>query len=77
MSYLLWSLQGCVLYEEPSSSSYMALEREGGAVFLSQPDGTTQLVLLTPDQRTLISEAQALKQALKEGSAELDTYTVR
>lgn len=55
----------------------MSLEKEGGAVFLSQPDGTTQLVLLTPDQKTLISEAQAMKQALKEGAAEPETYKVR
>lgn len=66
-------LQDCILYEEPSSSSFMSLNKDGGAVFLTQPDGSTQLVLLTPDQKQQVSDAQALKQSTQE---EPDTYNV-
>ena len=70
----MWSvLQDCILYEEPSSSSLMSLNKDGGAVFLTQPDGSTQLVLLTPDQKQQVSNAKALKQS----SQKSDTYQVR
>ena len=50
----------------------MSLNKDGGAVFLTQPDGSTQLVLLTPDQKKQVSDAQTLKQA----STAEDTYSV-
>ena len=51
----------------------MALDAEGGAVFLTQPDGSTQLYLLTPDQRQQVVAAEAWKVPPQE----LQTYTVR
>jgi hypothetical protein len=37
----------------------MALDKDGGAVFLTQPDGSTQLFLLTPDQKRQVVRAEA------------------
>ncbi len=51
----------------------MSLNKDGGAVFLTQPDCSTQLFLLTPDQKQQVSQAQALKQSTQEP----DTYHVR
>jgi len=61
-----------VIYEEPGSSGGMAMDREGGAVFLTQPDGSTQLYLLTPDQRSQVVAAEAWKAP----PVELQTYLV-
>lgn len=58
--------EDCVLFEEPASSSFMSLNKDGGAVFLRQPDGSTQLVLLTPDQQQKVSEACALKESIRD-----------
>lgn len=67
--------QAHVLYEEPGERGVMSLNEDGGAVFLTQPDGTTQLVLLTPDQRNQVSEVQALRQTAHDFK-EPDTYRV-
>ena len=69
------SSQACVLYEGPSNSGIMSLNEDGGAVYLTQPDGSTQLVLLTPDQKSQVSEAQALRKTSQEPE-ESETYRV-
>ena len=66
------SPQGAVIYEEPSSSGRMHLDKDGGAVLLTNPDGSTQLVLLTSDQRQQVAAAQSWKLP----PPELPTYTV-
>ena len=64
---------GRVISEQPGGGGGMALDAEGGAVFLTQPDGSTQLYLLTPDQRQQVVAAEAWKVPPQE----LQTYTVR
>ena len=67
--------QGRVIYEEPGSSAGLALARDGGAVLLTQPDGTTQLVLLTPDQQRQVAAAEAWK--AETPALESQIYSVR
>lgn len=52
-------VQGSVLYEEPSSCSRMlAVGYDGSAVLMTEPDGSSRLVLLTRDQRKQMLAAQ-------------------
>ena len=67
------SPQGAIIYEEPSSSGRMHLDKDGGAVLLTNPDGSTQLVLLTSDQQQQVAAAQSWKLP----PPETPTYTVR
>ena len=69
---VLRSPQSTVIYEEPSSSGRMRLDEEGGAVLLTNPDGSTQLVLLTSDQRQQVAAVQSWKLP----PPETPTYTV-
>lgn len=65
-------MQAPVLYEEPLSKSRMELDEGGGAVLITNPDGSMQLFLLTNDQKQQVAEAQAWKIQ----PAVPETYTV-
>lgn len=66
-------VQGRVIYDAEESAACMHLQPGGGAVMLTNPDGSTQLVLLTADQRNQIAAAESWRQPKPVPA----TYSVR